>query len=74
MRDRAAVLAEEPYCRTHLKQGKRVRAVEVDHIVPLSRGGGDERANKQGLCKACHEAKSAAERLEDRRSSRADHP
>ena len=59
---RAAVLAEEPFCRHCLESGERVKAVEVDHIVPLSRGGGEERSNKQALCKLCHDAKSKLER------------
>jgi len=36
---RAQVLAEEPCCRLCLAQGKRVKASEVDHIVPLAMGG-----------------------------------
>jgi len=33
-------------------------AVEIDHIVPLSRGGSNEPENLQGLCKACNNEKS----------------
>ncbi len=69
-RDRAQVLAEEPYCRRCLEQGKHVRADEVDHIVPLAAGGSDERANKQALCRPCHEVKSKAERAAAPRSQR----
>lgn len=72
MRERAEVLAEEPFCRRCLKDGKRVASVTVDHIKPLAAGGSDERSNKQGLCQPHHDAKSAAERAEDRQSSRAD--
>ena len=61
-RERAQVLVEEPYCQLHLERGQRVRSVEVDHIVPLSRGGSDARANKQALCMRCHKDKSVAER------------
>lgn len=61
-RDRAQVLSEEPLCRKCLEAGKTVASEEVDHIVPLSEGGTDDRANKQGLCEPCHAAKSAAER------------
>jgi 5-methylcytosine-specific restriction protein A len=61
-RMRAEVLAEEPCCRLCLGEGKRVRATEVDHIVPLALGGSEARANKQALCKPCHEAKSKSER------------
>ena len=34
--------------------------MEVDHIVPLARGGANERANLQALCRACNRAKAAA--------------
>lgn len=61
---RAQVLAEEPYCRACLAEGKRVRATEVDHIKPLAAGGDNSRGNQQGLCEPHHEAKSAAERAE----------
>lgn len=27
---------------------------EVDHVVPLARGGSDEPGNKRLLCRACH--------------------
>ena len=60
-RDRAQVLAEEPLCRVCQVAGRVSAAVEVDHVVPLSRGGTEARSNKQGLCRACHRAKSAAE-------------
>lgn len=64
-RDRQAVIAEEPFCRLCLKQGKRVRTDVVDHIKPLAWGGTDDRSNKQGLCQPCHDAKSKAERAID---------
>jgi len=67
MRDRAQVLAEEPFCRTCLAAGKHVGSDVVDHIKPLAWGGSDERENKQALCTPCHDEKSAAERLEARR-------
>lgn len=63
-RARAQVMAEEPLCRTCLKNNRTTPSAEVDHIVPLAEGGSDTRSNKQGLCKPCHEAKSAAERAE----------
>lgn len=49
-------------------------ATEVDHIVPVARGGAlysDE--NLQDLCSECHRAKTQGEALEDalfRRRSR----
>lgn len=45
-------------------------ATIVDHIVPLSQGGSDERSNKQGLCEPCHDEKSKAERAAQRRDPR----
>lgn len=61
MRLREQVRLEEPFCRSCLAAGKRVATDEVDHIVPLSAGGGNERENLQGLCEPCHSAKSRAE-------------
>jgi hypothetical protein len=36
-------------------------ALELDHIVPLEKGGGENPGNLQLLCARCHAAKSAAE-------------
>lgn len=36
-------------------------AVTVDHIRPVSRGGGHERSNLRALCKTCHDARSRAQ-------------
>lgn len=65
MKDRAQVRAEEPLCRLCLKQGRTSATTIVDHIKPLAWGGSDERSNKQGLCKPCHDEKSKAERATD---------
>ena len=64
MRERAAVLAEEPYCRHCLRDGRHVASDVVDHIIPIAWCGIDERWNKQALCKPCHDAKSLRERRE----------
>jgi 5-methylcytosine-specific restriction protein A len=66
-RDRAAVIAEEPLCRLCLAKGVTRATDIVDHIKPLREGGLDVRANKQGLCKPCHDAKSLAERAAERK-------
>jgi 5-methylcytosine-specific restriction endonuclease McrA len=34
-------------------------ATEVDHILPVSRGGGSHMANLQALCRRCHATKTA---------------
>lgn len=36
-------------------------ATEVDHIVPLHKGGADKWHNLQGLCHDCHEDKTRAD-------------
>jgi 5-methylcytosine-specific restriction endonuclease McrA len=45
-------------------QGRTTPATVTDHITPV-RLGGDfwDTRNYQSLCQACHQAKSAAERL-----------
>lgn len=51
---RAAVLAAEPACRDCGRP-----ATEVDHIVPLRRGGAElDAANCQPLCRRCHHIKT----------------
>jgi 5-methylcytosine-specific restriction enzyme A len=48
--------------------GRVSEAVDVDHIVPLAKGGRDEDGNLQLLCRGpglCHDRKSA----EDRRTT-----
>lgn len=71
-RERARILAEEPLCRICEAAGRVSESKEVDHIVPLSLGGTEDRSNKQGLCKPCHRAKTAAESAAARRRAAAD--
>lgn len=33
-------------------------SLEIDHIVPLAKGGGNHLLNMQVLCRACNSAKS----------------
>jgi len=61
-RERERVRREEPLCRTCLDAGRTTPTDVIDHIIPLSLGGKDERSNKQGLCDPCHDEKSKAER------------
>ena len=37
-------------------------AEELDHIVPLSRGGPDTAANRQPMCRRCHQTKTTEQR------------
>lgn len=42
--------------------GSRSTPWFLDHRVPLFKGGQDVPSNRQRLCKACHDAKTAGER------------
>ena len=60
---RPAQLLREPWCRECARQGRRVRATDVDHIEPHN---GDwqrftDPSNLQSLCHGCHSAKTMAE-------------
>ena len=52
------IFAKEPICRIC----KNNIAEELDHIVPLFKGGGNEIENLQPICKPCHIDKSLIER------------
>lgn len=55
---REHLLSKEPICRLC----KNAAATEVDHIEPLSKGGGNEIENLQPICRPCHIDKSLIER------------
>ena len=63
---RRMVLAESPLCVDPFKahKGQAVPASEVDHIVPLRRGGTNAFDNLQTLCRPCHQRKTAEETAE----------
>lgn len=50
---------EYPLCVECERQGRVKPGQELDHIVPLSKGGADEPDNWQGLCTDCHKVKTA---------------
>lgn len=54
-------LTMHPLCVHCEAKGLVVAAAEVDHVIPLEQGGPDDETNLQGLCHACHKAKTAAE-------------
>ena len=47
-----------PLCVHCAAKGISRLAEELDHIKSLQAGGQDVESNRQGLCKACHEAKT----------------
>jgi 5-methylcytosine-specific restriction protein A len=56
---RRAILDRDPLCRTC----QRRPSVVADHVVPIEEGGARfALENGQGLCLACHNAKTARER------------
>ena len=61
---RAAILMAEPLCRSCLAEGIVTGAEELDHIVPLWKGGDHSLTNLQPLCSICHRLKSRQEARE----------
>lgn len=59
MKLRHQVLAEEGYC--YLCGGPGQPDDEVDHVLGVSAGGGNERANLRRAHKRCNQAKRVAE-------------
>jgi 5-methylcytosine-specific restriction protein A len=54
-------LRANPLCVMCLPKGIVRTATEVDHIVPICKGGADTLdpfENRQGLCSECHEDKT----------------
>lgn len=71
---RASVIRRDRFTCRHCGVRFRVRDLEVDHIVEVSRGGNPlDEANLQTLCKPCHRRKTGrflAVRATERRSGR----
>lgn len=63
-RRRERILSARPLCVQCEREGRVAEATEVDHIVPLWKGGSESDANLQPLCRCCHAAKSATEAAE----------
>ena len=58
-RNSKAYLAAHPLCAACETAGKLTAATQVDHIVPLKRGGNRfDWDGLQGLCDACHATKT----------------
>lgn len=58
---RAKLFTSNPLCVECERQGRVTLATQRDHIKPLAEGGQDVDDNVQGLCAACHDAKSKEE-------------
>ncbi|MBC3931988.1 HNH endonuclease [Undibacterium sp. CY22W] len=58
---REQLFRADPLCAECRRNDRITAATQRDHIVPLSEGGEDVPKNVQGLCDACHDAKSKAE-------------
>jgi 5-methylcytosine-specific restriction protein A len=52
IRDR--YIKTHPLCEECQKNGLLTTAEEVHHILPLSKGGGNDASNLMSLCKSCH--------------------
>lgn len=50
-------------CQPCLQAGRVTPATAVDHVVSKARGGTDRDENLQAICRDCHAAKTARERL-----------
>ena len=59
---RAEVLREEPLCVACLAAHHYTPSTHVDHRIPRTAGGSDERANLQALCAQHHSEKTQRER------------
>lgn len=58
MERRERWLRYNPLCVDCKAIGRVTAGQEVDHIVPLFKGGADDPSNYQTLCKACHDEKT----------------
>lgn len=64
MNRRERWLMDHPLCCDCHDEGIVCQADEVDHVVPLWKGGADDETNYQSLCKPHHAAKTAREAAE----------
>lgn len=58
---RRRLMQENPLCVKCDERGEVRAATELDHIVPLFKGGSNDEGNLQLLCEECHREKTAAD-------------
>lgn len=58
MQARSLWLTQNPLCLHCKRTGKITMATEVDHVLPLCKGGTDSPQNLQSLCPDCHRTKT----------------
>lgn len=59
---RESILMRDKYlCQPCLRAGRYTEAQEVDHIIPLAKGGTSEPAQLQSICVECHTKKTLIE-------------
>ena len=64
---REQILARDLYlcqCSECAKRLVPLEANEVDHIIPLSKGGTDKPDNLRGINRGCHKVKTERERMD----------
>lgn len=62
MERRARWISEHPLCEYCQAKGRVTAAEEVDHGVPLFKGGADDETNFVSTCRSCHKDKTARDR------------
>lgn len=68
---RPRILARDGHlCQSCLQAGRYTQATEVDHVIPLSKGGSNDDDNLMALCHTCHGLKTATERHISRKKIR----
>jgi len=58
-RIRKRMMQDQPLCRMCEVNGLVVLGAEMDHILPIFKGGSNDDENLQMLCVACHLKKTA---------------
>lgn len=57
--DRAAIMKRQKHRCAYCPANLKLVPIEWDHIIPLAKGGTNDRGNIQALCKKCNRSKGA---------------